>query len=600
MTIKLQFDERLHKQQLIAVVDQVVAAKRVLFVSGAGISCSAGIPDFRSLHGLYQTRHTRGGNGPTSQTRGKDLFDISLFNSDETTSQFYKFMAELRQSTQRAKPTLTHKFLETLKHNGTLLRAYTQNIDGLEGRTGVLSMHDAPINKNDVIQLHGNVHILKCFLCGRRAEYTPEYEQLLRGGEAPSCAHCLEKASIRSSLGKRAISVGTLRPDVVLYGEAHPHGEAIAKACASDARRKPDCLIIAGTSLKIAGLKRLIKDFAKEVHAAGGNVIFVNLTQPNASEWQGVIDTYIEGATDDFVQLLKQQRPAFFKHQSTLDKVPKVKHGKRMGCATKHAKKKSAAASASQPHATLPVVQDYPTPPASEQTPTELDFNRLSQREDSAMPCIMERSYSSDSRRSTLSSLSTAPSLDEEEIQAQEAAYAARQLSRTAVPWLMHARPTASYLTRSVPILQCSTPPPSQEEAFQCPSSIASRFNASSQGQCEESDKENEEPFLLEQFSQSTCANGQLPTPSKKRSSAEMRIEYLINSPLAKKQMPCRSPPMAAPPSFESAIEACKNIASASPAVYIAPIVPPLVVLPAVMEPDMPLTRRSQRIGRKA
>jgi NAD-dependent histone deacetylase SIR2 len=480
----------------------------------SGKSCShLGIPDFRSLHGLYNTRHANGG-----QIRGKDLFDVSLFKQQETTAQFYKFMAELRQSTQRAKPTPTHKFLETLKQNGTLLRAYTQNIDGLEGRGGILNLQPCPLSKNDVIQLHGDVHTLKCFLCNALQEYTPEYELLLTRGEAPACTHCEDKAAIRSSLGKRSIAVGTLRPDVVLYGEAHPQGEAIAKACARDARRRPDCLIIAGTSLKIAGLKRLVKDFAKQVHAAGGKVLFLNLTAPNASEWKGVIDTFVEGASDDFVRLIRQQRPAFFKQQSTLDRVPRVKgfsvNGKKVGRPRKNAKH--------LPEDALPIVSDYPTPPASERTPTELDY-----RQRPFGGVVMQRSSS---RRSTLSSLSTLSSFDSEVEEAEEAAYAARLLQRVTAAQSdnLHG------MNAPQPYLQCSTPPCSQEEELAIPSQRATTPISDRMAQAiwQETNKENTDPRQLHAYEKcGEGGNAQLPTPSKKRSSAEMmRIDFLVHA----------------------------------------------------------------------
>ena len=253
-----------------------------------------------------------------TKIKGKDLFDVSLFRSAETTSTFYKFMADLRASTIKAEPTPTHRFLKTLKEQGALLRSYTQNIDRLEARVGL------DIDK-DVVQLHGDIHTLKCVICSTSIQYNDEAASSLHAGEAPECPTCLDKSAIREAAGRRSLAVGTLRPDIVLYGEDHPCGDVIAKACAADLRRRPDCLIIAGTSLKIPGFKRLIKDFAKSVHKQKGKVILLNMTDVLCAEWNDVIDYYVEGGCDDFVDHMKSTRPEAFKLQTTLEAIPKTK-----------------------------------------------------------------------------------------------------------------------------------------------------------------------------------------------------------------------------------------------------------------------------------
>lgn len=104
--------------------------------------------------------------------------------------------------------------------------------------------------------------------------------------------------------------------------------------------RKPDMLIIMGTSLKVHGLKKLVKDFAKAVHATGtgttpngspkvqkswqGKVVFVNKTPPG-SEWSDVIDYHVAGETDEWVEKVledwKKMRPSDWEIQQTLDKT---------------------------------------------------------------------------------------------------------------------------------------------------------------------------------------------------------------------------------------------------------------------------------------
>jgi NAD-dependent histone deacetylase SIR2 len=128
----------------------------------------------------------------------------------------------------------------------------------------------------------------------------------------------------------RAIRVGSLRPGIVLYDETHPLGDDIGSIHTADLVRKPDMLIIMGTSLKVHGLKKLVKDFARTIHSpssgASGSkkpckVIFVNKTPPG-SEWSDFIDCHISGETDPWstrvIEDWKKMRPADWEIQQTL------------------------------------------------------------------------------------------------------------------------------------------------------------------------------------------------------------------------------------------------------------------------------------------
>lgn len=135
----------------------------------------------------------------------------------------------------------------------------------------------------------------------------------------------------------RPIRVGSLRPAIVLYDEPHPLGDDIGTIQSADILRKPDMLIIMGTSLKVHGLKKLVKDFAKGVHASSssptsspsakggkswaGKVIFVNKTAPGG-EWSDIIDYHVCGETDTWAEKVvedwKKMRPADWEIQQTL------------------------------------------------------------------------------------------------------------------------------------------------------------------------------------------------------------------------------------------------------------------------------------------
>ena len=137
-------------------------------------------------------------------------------------------------------------------------------------------------------------------------------------------------AQARVARSARALKIGTLRPAIVLYDEPHPLGDEIGQIQATDVRKGPDLLIIMGTSLKVHGLKKLVKEFAKVTHARKGPrtpgiVIFVNKTPPGG-EWDGVIDYHVEGDTDSWTEKViadwKRHKPTDWEHQTTLVEGP--------------------------------------------------------------------------------------------------------------------------------------------------------------------------------------------------------------------------------------------------------------------------------------
>ncbi|KAK9355442.1 DHS-like NAD/FAD-binding domain-containing protein [Lipomyces doorenjongii] len=298
---------------LCAVSASVAKAKRILLVTGAGISCNAGIPDFRSEEGLYAMVKK---DYPTAVVKGRDLFDAILFNSPVSVSVFCTFMARLRSCILSARSTAVHKFIKHLYDCNRLLRCYTQNIDGLEGQDGLRLGVEG--KSADVVQLHGDIHMLKCTMCGLKVSWSQEYFDALENGNVPECRNCSEKAEERTNAGKRCPRIGGLLPNIVLYGEEHPDGDGIGRCIDSDIKSRPDCLIIVGTSLKVLGVKKLIRKAAKAVHERGGIVIFVNNMTPAVSSWKGVIDYHIESDCDRWIDDLRVRQPSLFLKQTSL------------------------------------------------------------------------------------------------------------------------------------------------------------------------------------------------------------------------------------------------------------------------------------------
>ncbi|KAJ6621085.1 DHS-like NAD/FAD-binding domain-containing protein [Mycena sp. CBHHK59/15] len=321
----------------------VAKCKKIVVVTGAGISCSSGIPDFRSSDGLYALVKEK---YPDVILKGRDLFDASLFRDSTSTAVFYTFISQLKRSIDAAAPGPTHHFIQLLDSKKKLLRSYTQNIDGFEAKAGLLgsASQDAKSNakgKSKIrtkevrnVQLHGDIHRVRCRSCSAEYPCTPEHISMFSEGLAPDCPECAQRAEARIARSARSIKVGSLRPAIVLYDEPHPLGDDIGTIQSADIARKPDMLIIMGTSLKVHGLKKLVKDFAKTVHSAApcasgpskakkwaGKVVFVNRTPP-AAEWAGIIDYHVVGETDDWVRKVvedwKRMRPSDWEVQQTL------------------------------------------------------------------------------------------------------------------------------------------------------------------------------------------------------------------------------------------------------------------------------------------
>ncbi|UZP35277.1 hypothetical protein NXS19_003093 [Fusarium pseudograminearum] len=169
---------------------------------------------------------------------------------------------------------------------------------------------DLPKSGVECVFLHGSLELLRCFLCGRVCSWDDDGRQLeTMSGQQPECPHCVGATVAREERGKRPLGVGKLRPDIVLYGEEHPNAHLISPIVTHDLALCPDLLLILGTSLRVHGLKVMVREFAKAVHAKGGKVVFVNYTKPPESSWGDVIDYWVEWDCDAWVSDLQEKVP---------------------------------------------------------------------------------------------------------------------------------------------------------------------------------------------------------------------------------------------------------------------------------------------------
>lgn len=316
----------------------LVKSKRVVCVTGAGISCSAGIPDFRS----QSIAVGRGSNSDNSQglyfqqfgnLKGRDLFDASILKREDTTLTFMDFMTALKNQCESSKPTKTHDFVAKLDTAGKLVSCYTQNIDSLE--------HKTDVRTSKIVQLHGHLDTLNCVQCSEKMAWKKEEvkeEEVKKEDNIKcegahvidsqdshrrhmiACPECESRALARELNGRRRTAVGWMRPNVVLYGEAHPQAEEIGKQITKDLKRRPDCLVVIGTSLSVTGIKTLVRDFAQEVKSNGGHIIFINRTPPaKISGFE--VDFFVQGDCDSYMRDLAVRWPTLWSKtkQSTVE-----------------------------------------------------------------------------------------------------------------------------------------------------------------------------------------------------------------------------------------------------------------------------------------
>ena len=179
-------------------------SRRIVFFGGAGVSTESGIPDFRSVDGLYHQQY----DYPPEQILSRSFFD-------ENPAEFYRFYRS-KMLCPNARTNAAHYKLAELEQAGKCA-VVTQNIDGLHQAAG----------SRTVYELHGSVLRNHCMRCGRAYGV----EAVAEAAGIPRCA-----------------CGGIIKPDVVLYEEGLDQ-ETIYKSV--DYISKADVLIVGGTSLNV-------------------------------------------------------------------------------------------------------------------------------------------------------------------------------------------------------------------------------------------------------------------------------------------------------------------------------------------------------------
>ena len=206
-------DTEVKVQKLQEIIDE---SQRIVFFGGAGVSTESGIPDFRSVDGLYHQKF---------KYPPEVMLSHTFFM--QNTWDFFDFYKN-RVIPADPKPNAAHRKLAELEKAGKLIGVVTQNIDGLHQAAG----------SEKVYELHGSVLRNYCMNCGKFFDY----KYILEASGIPECDVC----------------GGTVKPDVVLYEEGLDNDTIVG---AVNAISSADTMIVAGTSLVVYPAAGLLQYF---------------------------------------------------------------------------------------------------------------------------------------------------------------------------------------------------------------------------------------------------------------------------------------------------------------------------------------------------
>jgi len=236
------------------LIEQVRAwvgeAKRIVVLTGAGISTESGIPDFRGPQGVW-----------TRDPEAEKLSDIRYYVADAAIRR-KSWQTRLDHPAWAARPNAGHAAIAELERRGKLHALITQNIDGLHQKAG--------ISPERVIEVHGTVHAVVCLSCGWKGPMQATLDRVRKGEADPPCWRC----------------GGILKSDTISFGQALVP-EVIDRAM--NAAAEADLFVSVGTSLQVYPIAGAVPAAKR----TGARVVIVN-AQP--TPFDGIADAVLRGA----------------------------------------------------------------------------------------------------------------------------------------------------------------------------------------------------------------------------------------------------------------------------------------------------------------
>jgi NAD-dependent deacetylase len=218
---------------LVTIRSWIDTAKRIVALTGAGISTESGIPDFRGPNGVW-----------TRNPAAEKLATLQNYLADAEVRKA-SWRSRLEHPAFSAKPNAGHLALAELERRGKLHALVTQNIDGLHARAG-----NSP---QKIVEVHGNVHSVVCFGCGWKGPMPAVLERVRAGEDDPHCTRC----------------DGILKSDTISFGQALVP-EVIERAMR--VAEEADLLLALGTTLQVYPVAHAVP-LAK---SSGARIVIIN------------------------------------------------------------------------------------------------------------------------------------------------------------------------------------------------------------------------------------------------------------------------------------------------------------------------------------
>jgi NAD-dependent deacetylase len=234
------------------------AARRIVVLTGAGISTDSGIPDFRGPHGVW-----------TKNPQAEKMATLQHYVADPDVRK-RSWRDRLASPAWQAKPNAGHHALVALERRGTLDTLLTQNVDGLHQLAGS--------SPDRVVEIHGTMREVTCLACGQRAPMERALARVRAGEEDPPCRTCggiLKSATI--SFGQALVQSDLLR------------AQRAAEGC--------DLMLTVGTKLSVYPIAGVVP-IAKE---AGARIVIVN-AEP--TELDSLADAALRGQISEILPKL--------------------------------------------------------------------------------------------------------------------------------------------------------------------------------------------------------------------------------------------------------------------------------------------------------
>ena len=236
----------------------VEAARRVVVLTGAGISTESGIADFRGPNGLW-----------TKNPAAEKAAHISHYLSDPEVRKA-RWRAQLESPYRAAEPNAGHRAIVDLERSGRLLALLTQNVDGLH--------HAAGSDPDRIVEVHGTVREVSCLECGERAPIERALDRVRAGEADPPCRTC----------------GGILKTATISFGQGLVP-ETLRRA--DEAARSCDLLLALGTTLAVYPIAEVVPIAASH----GARIVIVNAER---TEMDDLADAVIRGSLGEVLPAL--------------------------------------------------------------------------------------------------------------------------------------------------------------------------------------------------------------------------------------------------------------------------------------------------------